>query len=130
MSEVVDTSVSADAQPFRDVTRALTMVAQTGIDKMDPQTANTVLDAAIQALGAGQQGVATMEADLGRVQSRVSDATDRLTIQSQSLAKSIGSMEDVDPYALSVRLNNLSTQLETSYSLTSRIQDLSLLKYL
>ncbi|MDB5641085.1 MAG: flgL [Hyphomicrobiales bacterium] len=130
MSEIVDTSATADGQAFRDITRALTLVAQTGIDKMNPQAAAAVLDKAMQALGAGEQGVVTAQSDLGRVQQRVSDATDRLTIQSQSLAKSIGSLEDVDPYEVSVRLNALSTQIETSYALTSRIQNLSLLKYL
>jgi flagellar hook-associated protein 3 FlgL len=71
-----------------------------------------------------------MQADMGSVQTRVNDATERLTIQSQSLAKSIGSIEDVDPYEVSVRLNNLQTQIETSYALTSRISQLSLLKFL
>lgn len=130
MSEVVDTSSTADAQAFRDITRALTMVADTGIDKMGATTSGLVIDAAMHALGAGQQSVATMQADLGRVQQRVSEATDRLTIQSQSLAKSIGSLEDVDMYEVSVRLNSLSTQIETSYALTSRIQNLNLLRYL
>ena len=130
MSEVADTSASTDGQSFRDITRALTLVAQLGIDKLNPQTAGVVLDMAMQALGSGQQGVATVQADLGRVQQRVSDASDRLTIQSQSLAKSIGALEDVDPYEVSIRLNALSTQIETSYALTSRIQNLSLLKYL
>jgi flagellar hook-associated protein 3 FlgL len=130
MTEVVDSSSTADAQTFRDITKALTMVAQIGIDKMNPQAAAVVLDKAMAALGAGQQGVATVESDLGRVQKRVEDASDRLTIQSQSLAKSIGSLEDIDPYEVSVRLNSLSTQIETSYALTSRIQNLSLLKYL
>jgi flagellar hook-associated protein 3 FlgL len=130
MSEVVDSSASADAQAFRDITRALTLVAETGIDKLNPKASSVVIDAAMQVLGAGQQGIATMQADLGRTQTRVSDATDRLTIQSQSLTKSIGAMEDVDPYEVSIRLNNLSTQIETSYALTSRIQNLSLLKYL
>lgn len=130
MSEVVDSSASADAQSFRDITRALTLVAHTGIEKMNPKTSAVVIDAAMKALGAGQEGVAGIQADLGRVQARVTEASDRLTIQSQSLAKSIGNLEDVDPYEVSVRLNNLSTQIETSYALTSRIQNLSLLKYL
>lgn len=130
MSEVVDTSASADAQAFRDITRALTMVSQTGLDKLNPKAAAVVLDKATQVLGAGQQGVTMLEADLANVRNRVDEASLRLTIQSQTLAKSIGSLEDVDAYEVSVRLNALSTQIETSYALTSRIQNLSLLKYL
>jgi flagellar hook-associated protein 3 FlgL len=130
MSDVVDSSTSTDAQAFRDITRALTMVSQTGLGKMNAKTSGMVLDKAMQLLGAGQQGVTLIETDLARVQQRVGEASDRLTIQSQTLAKSIGSMEDVDAYEVSVRLNALSTQIETSYALTSRIQNLSLLKYL
>ncbi len=130
MSDVVDTSATTDAQAFRDITRALTMVSQTGLGKMNSKTSGMVLDKAMQLLGAGQQGATLIQTDLARVQQRVGEASDRLTIQSQTLAKSIGSMEDVDAYAVSVRLNSLSTQIETSYALTSRIQNLSLLKYL
>jgi flagellar hook-associated protein 3 FlgL len=130
MSEVVDTSTSSDAQPFRDITRALTMAAQSGLENMNSRTAGLVLDRAMQILGAGQQGATLIQTDLARVQQRVGEASDRLSIQSQTLAKSIGSMEDADAYEVSVRLNSLSTQIETSYALTSRIQNLSLLKYL
>ncbi len=130
MSEILDTSVTADAQGFRDATKALRLVAQSGLDKMSAATSGVVLDAALTALGAGQQGVTSLQEGLGSVQKRVGDANDRLAIQSQSLAKNLGTLEDVDPYAVSVRLNNLSTQIETAYALTSRIQQLSLLKYL
>lgn len=130
MSEVVASSVSSDANAFRDVTRALSLVAQGGIAAMSRSAADHVMDRAMKILGSGQQSVTSMQADMGSVQTRVNDATERLVIQSQSLAKSIGSIEDVDPYAVSVRLNNLQTQIETSYALTSRISQLSLLKFL
>ena len=130
MSEVVSSSVSADSTTFRNITRALTMVAQTGVENMSPTTAAMVMDKAVQILGAGQTSLTSMQADVGSVQSRVNDASDRLSIQSQSLAKSIGTIEDVDPYEASVRLSALQTQIETSYALTSKISQLSLLKFL
>jgi len=130
MSEVVASSVSSDSMAFRDVTRALSLVGKSGIDNMSRSAADRLMDRAMNILGSGQQAVTSMQADMGSVQTRVSDATERLTIQSQSLAKSIGSIEDVDPYEVSVRLNNLQTQIETSYALTSRISQLSLLKFL
>jgi flagellar hook-associated protein 3 FlgL len=36
----------------------------------------------------------------------------------------------VDTYEASVRLNTLLTQVETSYTITSKIQDLSLVNFL
>ncbi|MDB5596817.1 MAG: flagellar hook-associated 3 family protein [Hyphomicrobiales bacterium] len=130
MTEVVDSSVTADSTAFRDVTKALTMVAQLGLGGMGATTSSAVIDKAISALTTGQQEFISIQAQIGSVQTRVSDATERLTIQSQSLAKTIGSMQDVDPAEVAIRFNSLSTQIQTAYALTSRIQQLSLLKYL
>ena len=44
--------------------------------------------------------------------------------------RNILDMEGVDPYEVSNRVTALLTQIETSYALTARIQQLSLLKYL
>ena len=39
-------------------------------------------------------------------------------------------LEAVDPYETSIELNTLLTQIETSYSITSRIQQLSIMRFL
>ena len=39
-------------------------------------------------------------------------------------------MEGVDPYEAATRVSALVSQIETSYALTSRIQQLSLLKFM
>ena len=130
MSEVVDGSVSADAEPFRQLTMAMTMVAQLGSGGMNDAAASALIDKALTTLGAGQQGVIDLQARMGNLQTQVNNATDRLDIQSQSLAKNVGELENVDPYEMSVRYNSLSTQIETAYALTSRIKQLGLLKYL
>lgn len=130
MSEVIDGSVSTDHQAFRDVTKALTMMSQLNIDGLGPKASTVVLDKAIEALSRGQTSVTAMQARTGSLQAQVRDATERLEIQSQSLAMNLGSLEDVDPYEMSVRYTALSTQIETAYALTSRIKQLGLLKYI
>lgn len=130
MTEVVDSSVTVDSAAFRNVTKALTMVAQLGLGGMGDTTSSAVIDKALSVLTSGQQELTSIQAQMGSVQTRVTDATDRLTIQSQSFAKTIGSMQDVDPAEVAIRFNSLSTQIQTAYALTSRIQQLSLLKYL
>jgi flagellar hook-associated protein 3 FlgL len=42
----------------------------------------------------------------------------------------IQKLEGADPYEASTRVSTLMTQIETSYALTARIQQLSLAKYL
>lgn len=130
VSEVVDGSVSADASAFRQVTQALTMISQLGLKGMGDTTKSALIDKAMSVLTTGQASITAMQTSVGGVQTRVSDATDRLTIQSQNLSKSIGAMEDVDPYAVSMQFSSLSTQIQTAYSITARIQQLSILKYL
>jgi len=39
-------------------------------------------------------------------------------------------VEGVDPYEASTRMNSLLAQVEASYTLTSRIQQMSLMNYL
>ena len=46
------------------------------------------------------------------------------------LEKHIGGLEGIDPYEASTRISNLLTQIETSYALTARIQQLSLIDYI
>ncbi|MBX9741567.1 MAG: flagellar hook-associated family protein [Beijerinckiaceae bacterium] len=130
MSEVIDGSVTADDPAFREITKALTMISQLNIDDLGQATASGVLDKAIGALAKGQTGVIAIQSRVGSLQSQVKDATERLEIQGNSLALNLGSLEDVDPYEMSVRYNSLSTQIETAYALTSRIKQLGLLKYI
>ena len=42
----------------------------------------------------------------------------------------INNLETVDPYEASTRVTTLLTQLQTSYSLTARVQQLTILNYL
>ena len=44
--------------------------------------------------------------------------------------RNITQMQGVDPYEASTRVSTLLQQIETSYALTARIQQLSLVKYL
>ena len=53
-----------------------------------------------------------------------------MSIQSDIIKTHIGALEGVDPYEASNRLTELMTQIETAYSVTARIQKLTLLNYL
>ena len=46
------------------------------------------------------------------------------------LSSTASNLDSVDTYALSSQVTQLQTQLEASYSLTSRLQQLSLVNYL
>ena len=80
--------------------------------------------------GTAQTGLTSMQTQIGIMQSRTKDATTDLLTQKNLLAKSETDSTGVDQYEVATRVNQLTTQLQTSYSLTSRMQQLSLLQYL
>jgi flagellar hook-associated protein 3 FlgL len=71
-----------------------------------------------------------MQTEVGIMQSRTKTASTDLQAQKDLLAKSLSQVTGVDQYEVATRVNQLTTQLQTSYSLTSRMQQLSLLQYL
>ena len=66
----------------------------------------------------------------GAIEERVKVSSERLTIQRDIVAKQIQGFENVDPYEANVRVTDLTTQLDTAYALTVRIQQLNILKFM
>jgi flagellar hook-associated protein 3 FlgL len=60
----------------------------------------------------------------------VSGATDRINSQVDLFQRNLQDLEGVDPYEASTKITSLLNQIETSYSLTARIQQLSLVNFL
>ena len=71
-----------------------------------------------------------MEGRLGAAQKVIADSTTQLSQRNAILNKEVASLEGVDQYEVSTRVNILTTQLEASYSITARISKLNLMNYL
>ena len=91
---------------------------------------NALIDQSRVLVGEAIADVQNVQAKVGLVQNRVVSANERLSMQVEIMTKNLDDMQGVDPYEAATRVNDLLTQIETSYALTSRIQQLSLLKYL
>ena len=63
------------------------------------------------------------------MQNQVTDATNRLKAQQTILQTRIGTLEGVDPAEAKVQIDQLTTQIEMSYSLTGKLLQISLLNY-
>lgn len=129
-SESIDVSVSANSQAFRDLAAAFSMMANLGVSDMNQSARQALIGKTIDKLNGGIAGVTGIQTDVGLRQQRLDSANDRLGSQQAVLKASISNLEDVDPYEASTRVSMLTTQLQTAYALTSKIQDLSLLNYL
>jgi flagellar hook-associated protein 3 FlgL len=129
-SELIETSTNTNEDAFRQLARAYTMAADLGTKNLSQGAFQAVVDSAVKIAAQAIQGLTGLQADLGTAQQRVDNANGRMSIQKDILTNHISSMEDVDPYEASTRVNTLMTQIETAYSMTARIQQLSLLNYL
>jgi flagellar hook-associated protein 3 FlgL len=88
------------------------------------------VDKAIGLVGNAITDLATLGGGVGTVQQRVTGATEKLKTQQDILNNQIVKMEAVDPTEASVRVNTLQTQIKTALSLTSQLQQISLINYL
>lgn len=122
--------VQANDQGFRDVIKGLAILAAVDIqDIADEDTYRDWMDAAVNTLSDGQQGVLAASANLGFNQQVVENAKLRLEDISIVQRKQITTYENVDPYEVATRMSSLETQLQASYSVSSRLSNLSILDW-
>jgi flagellar hook-associated protein 3 FlgL len=129
-SQTADTSISANAPALRELAMGYAMLSDLGMPNLSAATAATVQAAALQHIDHAVAGLTQLQASAGAMQAGVKTANDALAVQQNFLETQIGAMENVDPATTATRVNALMTQIETSYTLTSKIQQLSLAKYL
>ena len=85
---------------------------------------------AIELVSEGLGQMANVQSETGISENRVTRATDRIKMQIDLFERNILDMEGVDPYEASTRVSSLLAQIETSYALTARIQQLSLVRFM
>lgn len=130
LSEVVDVSTNANTQAMRDLAMAYTLAYDLGTESLNTNAFQAVVDASIDSINKAILGITATQAQLGSVEERVRVSSERLTIQRDIMIKQIHGFEGVDPYEANVRVTDLTTQLDTAYALTVRIQQLNILKFM
>jgi flagellar hook-associated protein 3 FlgL len=129
-SEVVESSTNSNGDGMRYLALAATVTKALMGQNLSSDTMNAVTDAAISYSRQSVDALNASASELGLSQSRVSKANDALSAQKDIINNNIADLQGVDPYEASTRANALQTQLETAYTLVSKIQQLSLVNYL
>jgi flagellar hook-associated protein 3 FlgL len=129
-TQTVVTSENANAQGFRDLAQAYTMILSLGGSALGQAAFQTVVDNAVGKLGSAVYNLALAGGQLGTSQQQIKDAGERMAIQKDLYNSQINKMEAVDPTEASVRVTSLQSQIEMSLSLTSQLHKLSLVDYL
>lgn len=129
-SRTVATSVSANNTAFQELAQAYTMLADLGVENLNSSAYQAVIYSAQSLLTSAISRLVDVQASVGVVQSDVDSATDQMSLQMNILSTQIGNLESVNTYEVATRVTDLQTQIESSYALTSQLQQLSLVKYL
>jgi flagellar hook-associated protein 3 FlgL len=129
-AETVQSSTNTNADGIRYTALGLVIGRELLALDISEQTRKTVSDAAIDYVGRAISGVDSERSKLGISESRVTQANTSLDAQITILNTSITDMEGIDTYEAATRVTTLESQLSLAYTLTSRIQNLSLLNYL
>ncbi|CAN5119002.1 flagellar hook-associated family protein [soil metagenome] len=129
-NELVTTSTNANDVAFRKLAQAFTMVADLGLENMSDAAASAVMTRAMTVTGEAIGKLTSVRATLGNAQEQVTRSSERMSLQKDILNTQINALESVDPYEAATRVNTLMSQIETSYALTGRLNDLTLLKYI
>lgn len=124
------TSVSANDTAFRQLAQAYTMVSEFGTTNLSSAAGQAVVNTASKLIGSAVSGLTALNTGVGITQSSISDANDQLQTQISLISSQVTTMEGVDSYALTTQVSNLQTQIEASYELTAKLQQMSLVNYM
>ena len=126
----IQTSVSANDKGLRKLAMASATVTDMFNSQVGESALKALLTRAVSLVGEAIADIANLSAKTGIVENRVKNASERISMQADLFETSIQDLEGVDPYVASTRVSTLLQQIETSYALTARIQQLSLVKFL
>jgi flagellar hook-associated protein 3 FlgL len=128
--QVINTSVTATNPTFRSMTEAYAMISGLGFANLSSGTQQAIISKARDITANVTGSLTQVQSGLGVIQQRVSDSNDQIDSQVDFLTKSIDNLEQIDPAAVTTQLSQISTALQAAYSLTSQLNNLSILDYL
>lgn len=129
-TETVETSASANNDGMRYFALASVVAKELMALDLTDATRTVVTNQAIAYTGKAVSGINTTRTMLGLSENRIEKANASLKVQIDIIDTTLNSKIEVDAYEASTRVNNLLSLVEASYTLTAKIQALSLVNYL
>jgi flagellar hook-associated protein 3 FlgL len=126
----VDVGSNANADFARTLTQAFSMMSSLGEGNLSQAAFTAAVDRATSLAFTAQSQIGTEQARIGLSQQRVTEEIASLEIRKTTFTNAVNALESVDPYGIATEINSLMTRLQSSYSITARISQLSLLNYL
>lgn len=130
LNETTETSVSANITGIRKLAMVSAITSELMQGPLNAGAAAALSERALTLVNEGIAEITTEQTMTGVAQQRVTNASERIETQVNLFEQTISDMESVDPYEAATRVSALTSQIETAYALTSRIQQLSLLNFM
>ena len=127
--ELVEIPVTADADAFRKLTAAAVLINEFADGQLKLSTLDQLTSSALQLLVENVPELGVEQAKIGTIEARVENANERMEYQKSILQQQLSRLTDVDSFEAATRLNQIVVNLEASYSVTAKIQSLSILNY-
>ncbi len=129
-SEVITSSTNANSEGMRYFALAAVTVSALAGQDLSADALGKVTSMAIGYSAQATSGIVTQASQLGLSQERLEKANDALDAQTGIIQNKLVDLQGVDQSEASTLVNALQTQLETAYTIVSKIQQLSLVNYL
>lgn len=126
----VDVPVTANDGSIRRLYQALVATLDSSLEDLNDETFAAFVDRISQTTATAAADIAGAQSSLGVTQERLAKASERMDGERSLMEQRIAQLEGVDTFEAATRLNTIVNALEASYSVTARLQNFSLLKYL
>ena len=126
---LVSYTIKANDDPVKDILRAYSEIAAAG-DDLASDKRDIFLSASAENLTSAEKELIKTSSLLGLSEERLQDSIEVSQAETTILKQSYNDRTAVDPFAAASELQQLESQLQASFLLTSRISQLSLSNYL
>lgn len=130
LTETAETSVSANSDGIRKLAMVTATISALYTEEMSDDAKAAIIDWADGVITEAVTDLGAEQSKAGIAENRISSANDRIDTQIGLLTANLSDLEGVDPYEAATRVTAIETQLQVSYELTARLQQLSLLNFL
>ncbi|HWK12930.1 MAG TPA: flagellar hook-associated family protein [Rhizobiaceae bacterium] len=130
LNDTETTSVSANSDGIKQMALAASVIGVLFEGQIGDSALTKVALYGVEKMGQATSSLAHTQAATGISEQRIAAASERLQMQVDIFKGNVSDLVGIDPYEVSNRVSTLLAQIETSYTLTARIRQLSLVKYL
>ncbi len=126
----VDISANANDTSIRGLVESIVAILSTANGELNQSAFTQLTDFAISSAAQAVSGIGDGQSRIGIAQEQLKRFVENTTKKSDLLKMKVQDTEGVDQYEAAMRMNQLLTQLESSFAVTSRISRLSLVNYI